>query len=240
MIQLQDVHKYFGQLHVLKGVTTSIDKGEVVVIIGPSGSGKSTVLRCMNYLEEPTSGNVIVDGMNLNVKENINNVRAEVGMVFQRFNLFPHMTVLDNITLAPQKIRGLSKAEAETISHDLLGKVGLSDKAAAYPEQLSGGQQQRVAIARALAMKPKVMLFDEPTSALDPEMVSEVLDVMKALAEEGMTMVIVTHEMSFAKEVATRVLFVDGGEILEEGTPEAVFDAPKHERTKSFLSKVIR
>ena len=240
MIQLQDVHKYFGQLHVLKRVTTSIDKGEVVVIIGPSGSGKSTVLRCMNYLEEPTSGNVIVDGMNLNVKENINNVRAEVGMVFQRFNLFPHMTVLDNITLAPQKIRGLSKAEAETIAHDLLGKVGLSDKAAAYPEQLSGGQQQRVAIARALAMKPKVMLFDEPTSALDPEMVSEVLDVMKALAEEGMTMVIVTHEMSFAKEVATRVLFVDGGEILEEGTPEAVFDAPQHERTKSFLSKVIR
>ena len=240
MIQLQDVHKYFGQLHVLKGVTTSIDKGEVVVIIGPSGSGKSTVLRCMNYLEEPTSGDVIVDGMNLNVKENINNVRAEVGMVFQRFNLFPHMTVLDNIILAPQKIRGLSKAEAETIAHDLLGKVGLSDKAAAYPEQLSGGQQQRVAIARALAMKPKVMLFDEPTSALDPEMVSEVLDVMKALAEEGMTMVIVTHEMSFAKEVATRVLFVDGGEILEEGTPEAVFDAPQHERTKSFLSKVIR
>ena len=239
MIQLQDVHKYFGQLHVLKGVTTSIDKGEVVVIIGPSGSGKSTVLRCMNYLEEPTSGDVIVDGMNLNVKENINNVRAEVGMVFQRFNLFPHMTVLDNITLAPQKIRGLSKAEAETIAHDLLGKVGLSDKAEAYPEQLSGGQQQRVAIARALAMKPKVMLFDEPTSALDPEMVSEVLDVMKALAEEGMTMVIVTHEMSFAK-VATRVLFVDGGEILEEGTPEAVFDAPQHERTKSFLSKVIR
>ena len=240
MIQLQDVHKYFGQLHVLKGVTTTIDKGEVVVIIGPSGSGKSTVLRCMNYLEEPTSGDVIVDGMNLNVKENINNVRAEVGMVFQRFNLFPHMTVLDNITLAPQKIRGLSKADAETIAHDLLGKVGLSDKAEAYPEQLSGGQQQRVAIARALAMKPKVMLFDEPTSALDPEMVSEVLDVMKALAEEGMTMVIVTHEMSFAKEVATRVLFVDGGEILEEGTPEAVFDAPQHERTKSFLSKVIR
>ena len=240
MIQLQDVHKYFGQLHVLKGVTTSIDKGEVVVIIGPSGSGKSTVLRCMNYLEEPTSGDVIVDGMNLNVKENINNVRAEVGMVFQRFNLFPHMTVLDNITLAPQKVRGLSKAEAETIAHALLGKVGLSDKAEAYPEQLSGGQQQRVAIARALAMKPKVMLFDEPTSALDPEMVSEVLDVMKALAEEGMTMVIVTHEMSFAKEVATRVVFVDGGEILEECTPEAVFDAPQHERTKSFLSKVIR
>ncbi len=240
MIKLIDVHKYFGELHVLKGVNTEIDKGEVVVIIGPSGSGKSTVLRCMNYLEEPTSGDVIVDGMNLNVKENINNVRAEVGMVFQRFNLFPHMTVLDNITLAPQKIRGLSKADAEAIAHDLLGKVGLSDKAEAYPEQLSGGQQQRVAIARALAMKPKVMLFDEPTSALDPEMVSEVLDVMKDLAKEGMTMVVVTHEMSFAKEVATRVLFVDGGEILEEGTAEEVFDAPKHERTQSFLSKVIR
>ena len=240
MIKLIDVHKDFGELHVLKGVNAEIDKGEVVVIIGPSGSGKSTVLRCMNYLEEPTSGDVIVDGMNLNVKENINNVRAEVGMVFQRFNLFPHMTVLDNITLAPQKIRGLSKADAEAIAHDLLGKVGLSDKAEAYPEQLSGGQQQRVAIARALAMKPKVMLFDEPTSALDPEMVSEVLDVMKDLAKEGMTMVIVTHEMSFAKEVATRVLFVDGGEILEEGTPTEVFDTPKHERTKSFLSKVIR
>ena len=240
MIKLIDVHKYFGELHVLKGVNTEIDKGEVVVIIGPSGSGKSTVLRCMNYLEEPTSGDVIVDGMNLNVKENINNVRAEVGMVFQRFNLFPHMTVLDNITLAPQKIRGLSKADAEAIAHDLLGKVGLSDKAEAYPEQLSGGQQQRVAIARALAMKPKVMLFDEPTSALDPEMVSEVLDVMKDPAKEGMTMVVVTHEMSFAKEVATRVLFVDGGEILEEGTAEEVFDTPKHERTQSFLSKVIR
>ena len=240
MIQLQNVHKYFGQLHVLKGVSIEIDAGEVVVIIGPSGSGKSTVLRCMNYLEEPTQGDVIVDGMNLNVKENINNVRAEVGMVFQRFNLFPHMTVLDNITLAPQKIRGLSKTEAESTARDLLGKVGLSDKAEVYPEQLSGGQQQRVAIARALAMKPKVMLFDEPTSALDPEMVSEVLDVMKGLAKEGMTMVIVTHEMSFAKEVATRVLFVDGGEILEEGTPTEVFDTPKHERTKSFLSKVIR
>ena len=240
MIKLIDVHKYFGELHVLKGVNTEIDKGEVVVIIGPSGSGKSTVLRCMNYLEEPTSGDVIVDGMNLNVKENINNVRAEVGMVFQRFNLFPHMTVLDNITLAPQKIRGLSKADAEAIAHDLLGKVGLSDKAEAYPEQLSGGQQQRVAIARALAMKPKVMLFDEPTSALDPEMVSEVLDVMQDLAKEGMTMVVVTHEMSFAKEVATRVLFVDGGEILEEGTAEEVFDTPKHDRTKAFLSKVIR
>ena len=193
----------------------------------------------MNYLEEPTSGDVIVDGMNLNVKENINNVRAEVGMVFQRFNLFPHMTVLDNITLAPQKIRKISKAEAEEIALELLAKVGLRDKADSYPQQLSGGQQQRVAIARALAMKPKVMLFDEPTSALDPEMVSEVLDVMKSLAKEGMTMVVVTHEMGFAKEVGTRVLFVDEGKILEAGTPAEVFEHPKNERTQLFLSKIL-
>ena len=216
-----------------------MERGEVVVIIGPSGSGKSTVLRCMNYLEEPTSGDVIVDGMNLNVKENINNVRAEVGMVFQRFNLFPHMTVLDNITLAPQKIRKMSKEEAEKIALELLAKVGLQDKADSYPQQLSGGQQQRVAIARALAMKPKVMLFDEPTSALDPEMVSEVLDVMKNLAKEGMTMVVVTHEMGFAKEVGTRVLFVDEGKILEEGTPKDVFEHPTNERTQLFLSKIL-
>lgn len=240
MIQMIDVHKHFGKLHVLKGINLEISQGEVVVIIGPSGSGKSTVLRCMNYLEEPTGGDVIVDGMNLNNKDNLNQVRAEVGMVFQRFNLFPHMTVLDNITLAPQKVRGQSKKDAEEIGMELLGRVGLADKAKAYPDQLSGGQQQRVAIARALAMKPKVMLFDEPTSALDPEMVSEVLDVMKSLAEEGMTMVIVTHEMGFAKEVATRVIFVDGGEILEQGTPEDVFDHPKEERTKSFLSKILR
>lgn len=234
-----DVYKSFGKNDVLKGINLHVERGEVVVIIGPSGSGKSTVLRCMNYLEEPTSGDVIVDGMNLNVKENINNVRAEVGMVFQRFNLFPHMTVLDNITLAPQKIRKISKAEAEEIALELLAKVGLRDKADSYPQQLSGGQQQRVAIARALAMKPKVMLFDEPTSALDPEMVSEVLDVMKSLAKEGMTMVVVTHEMGFAKEVGTRVLFVDEGKILEAGTPAEVFEHPKNERTQLFLSKIL-
>lgn len=239
MIKMIDVYKSFGKNDVLKGINLHVERGEVVVIIGPSGSGKSTVLRCMNYLEEPTSGDVIVDGMNLNVKENINNVRAEVGMVFQRFNLFPHMTVLDNITLAPQIIRKISKAEAEEIALELLAKVGLRDKADSYPQQLSGGQQQRVAIARALAMKPKVMLFDEPTSALDPEMVSEVLDVMKSLAKEGMTMVVVTHEMGFAKEVGTRVLFVDEGKILEEGTPAEVFEHPKNERTQLFLSKIL-
>lgn len=239
MIKMIDVYKSFGKNEVLKGINLHVERGEVVVIIGPSGSGKSTVLRCMNYLEEPTSGDVIVDGMNLNVKENINNVRAEVGMVFQRFNLFPHMTVLDNITLAPQKIRKMSKEEAEKIALELLAKVGLQDKASSYPQQLSGGQQQRVAIARALAMKPKVMLFDEPTSALDPEMVSEVLDVMKSLANEGMTMVVVTHEMGFAKEVGTRVLFVDEGKILEEGTPKDVFEHPTNERTQLFLSKIL-
>lgn len=239
MIKMIDVYKSFGKNEVLKGINLHVERGEVVVIIGPSGSGKSTVLRCMNYLEEPTSGDVIVDGMNLNVKENINNVRAEVGMVFQRFNLFPHMTVLDNITLAPQKIRKMSKEEAEKIALEMLAKVGLQDKADSYPQQLSGGQQQRVAIARALAMKPKVMLFDEPTSALDPEMVSEVLDVMKNLAKEGMTMVVVTHEMGFAKEVGTRVLFVDEGKILEEGTPKDVFEHPTNERTQLFLSKIL-
>lgn len=239
MIKMIDVYKSFGKNEVLKGINLHVERGEVVVIIGPSGSGKSTVLRCMNYLEEPTSGDVIVDGMSLNVKENINNVRAEVGMVFQRFNLFPHMTVLDNITLAPQKIRKMSKEEAEKIALELLAKVGLQDKADSYPQQLSGGQQQRVAIARALAMKPKVMLFDEPTSALDPEMVSEVLDVMKNLAKEGMTMVVVTHEMGFAKEVGTRVLFVDEGKILEEGTPKDVFEHPTNERTQLFLSKIL-
>lgn len=239
MIDVINLKKSFGDVEVLKGIDITINKGDIVAIIGPSGSGKSTVLRCMNYLEEPTSGDVIVDGMNLNVKENINNVRAEVGMVFQRFNLFPHMTVLDNITLAPQKIRKMSKEEAEKIALELLAKVGLQDKADSYPQQLSGGQQQRVAIARALAMKPKVMLFDEPTSALDPEMVSEVLDVMKNLAKEGMTMVVVTHEMGFAKEVGTRVLFVDEGKILEEGTPKDVFEHPTNERTQLFLSKIL-
>lgn len=239
MIKLQNVHKSFGKNEVLKGVNLHVAKGEVVVIIGPSGSGKSTVLRCMNYLEEPTSGDVIVDGLNLKDKKNLNTVRTEVGMVFQRFNLFPHMTVLDNLTLAQIKVRKISKEEARKVGLDLLKRVGLEDKANAYPESLSGGQQQRVAIARALAMKPKVMLFDEPTSALDPEMVHEVLDVMKSLAEDGMTMVVVTHEMGFAKEVATRVLFIDGGNILEEGTPSDVFDHPSNDRTKSFLSKIL-
>ena len=239
MIELKDVRKSFGKNEVLKGINLQIDKGEVVVIIGPSGSGKSTVLRTMNYLEEPTSGHVIVDGMDLSDKNKLNAVRTEVGMVFQNFNLFPHMTVLDNLILAPVNVRKTDKKEAQNIAMKLLERVGLADKAQMYPDSLSGGQKQRVAIARALAMKPKVMLLDEPTSALDPEMVREVLDVMKSLADEGMTMVIVTHEMGFAKEVADRVLFVDGGQILEDGTPVQVFDAPSSDRTKLFLSKIL-
>lgn len=239
MIKLENVHKSFGKNEVLKGINLYIEQGQVVVIIGPSGSGKSTVLRTMNYLEEPTSGKVIVDGMDLSDKKKLNDVRAEVGMVFQNFNLFPHMTVMENLTLAQTKVRKTSMEEAKKIGQALLDRVGLADKANAYPDSLSGGQKQRVAIARALAMRPKVMLFDEPTSALDPEMVSEVLDVMKSLAEEGMTMVIVTHEMGFAKKVADRVLFVDGGLILEDDTPERVFDAPTNERTKSFLDKIL-
>lgn len=239
MIELKDVRKSFGKNEVLKGINLQIDKGEVVVIIGPSGSGKSTVLRTMNYLEEPTSGHVIVDGMDLSDKNKLNAVRKEVGMVFQNFNLFPHMTVLDNLILAPVNVRKTDKKEAQDIAMKLLERVGLADKAQMYPDSLSGGQKQRVAIARALAMKPKVMLFDEPTSALDPEMVREVLDVMKSLADEGMTMVIVTHEMGFAKEVADRVLFVDGGQILEDGTPAQVFDTPSSDRTKLFLSKIL-
>ena len=239
MIKLENVHKSFGKNEVLKGINLHIKQGQVVVIIGPSGSGKSTVLRTMNYLEEPTSGKVIVDGMDLSDKKKLNDVRAEVGMVFQNFNLFPHMTVMENLTLAQTKVRKTSMEEAKKIGQALLDRVGLADKANAYPDSLPGGQKQRVAIARALAMRPKVMLFDEPTSALDPEMVSEVLDVMKSLAEEGMTMVIVTHEMGFAKKVADRVLFVDGGLILEDNTPERVFDAPTNERTKSFLDKIL-
>lgn len=239
MIELKDVRKSFGKNEVLKGINLRIEKGEVVVIIGPSGSGKSTVLRTMNYLEEPTSGHVIVDNMDLSDKKKLNEVRTEVGMVFQNFNLFPHMTVLDNLTLAQINVRKTSKQDAEDVALKLLERVGLADKAHMYPDSLSGGQKQRVAIARALAMKPKVMLFDEPTSALDPEMVREVLDVMKSLADEGMTMVIVTHEMGFAKEVADRVLFVDGGQILEDGTPAQVFDAPTSDRTKLFLSKIL-
>ena len=239
MIDIENLHKSFGDVHVLKGIDLNIKEKEVVAIIGPSGSGKSTLLRCMNYLEEPTQGNVSVDGILLDGEANINKVREEVGMVFQRFNLFPHMTVLQNIMLAPMKVRQISRSEAEESAKKLLDRVGLADKAESFPSQLSGGQQQRVAIARASAMKPKVMLFDEPTSALDPEMVGEVLDVMRSLAEEGMTMVIVTHEMGFAREVGDRVLFVDDGRILEQGTPEAVFEHPQQERTKAFLSKVL-
>ena len=238
MISVRNLKKSFGSVEVLKGIDLDIAEKEVVVIIGPSGSGKSTLLRCINYLEQPTSGEIVVDGMKLG-ETDINKVRAEVGMVFQRFNLFPHMTVMDNITLAPMKVRGVSKEEAEADALRLLEKVGLADRAAAYPEQLSGGQQQRVAIARALAMKPKVMLFDEPTSALDPEMVKEVLEVMKELAREGMTMAVVTHEMGFAREVGDRVLFVDYGVILEQGTPEEIFSHPKEERMQEFLSKIL-
>ena len=239
IIEIKNLQKAFGDLQVLRGIDLNIEEKEVVVIIGPSGSGKSTLLRCMNYLEEPTGGSIVVDGIPLDGEANINKIREEVGMVFQRFNLFPHMTVLENITLAPMKVRHVNQADAEHTAMDLLHRVGLEDKAGSYPDQLSGGQQQRIAICRALAMNPKVMLFDEPTSALDPEMVGEVLDVMKRLAESGMTMVIVTHEMGFAREVGDRLLFVDGGYIVEQGPPKEVFENPKEERTKSFLSKVL-
>ena len=239
MIEIKNLHKSFGHVEVLKGVDVSIEEKEVVVIIGPSGSGKSTLLRCMNYLEEPTSGDITVDNMKLDKHADINKIRENIGMVFQRFNLFPHMTVLENIVLAPTKVLKISRDEAISTAMDLLQRVGLKEKANSYPSQLSGGQQQRVAIARALAMKPKVMLFDEPTSALDPEMVGEVLDVMKSLANQGMTMVVVTHEMGFAREVGDRVLFVDEGRIIEEGTPKEIFENPKQERTKLFLSKIL-
>lgn len=239
MIEIKNLHKSFGHVEVLKGVDVSIEEKEVVVIIGPSGSGKSTLLRCMNYLEEPTSGDITVDNMKLDKHADINKIRENIGMVFQRFNLFPHMTVLENIVLAPIKVLKISRDEAISTAMDLLQRVGLKEKANSYPSQLSGGQQQRVAIARALAMKPKVMLFDEPTSALDPEMVTEVLDVMKSLANQGMTMVVVTHEMGFAREVGDRVLFVDEGRIIEEGTPKEIFENPKQERTKLFLSKIL-
>ncbi len=240
MIRIKSLHKNFGNLEVLKGIDYEVKEKEVVCVIGPSGSGKSTFLRCINLLEEITDGEILIEGVKVNdPKTNINEIRTEVGMVFQQFNLFPHMTVLDNITMAPLKVRKITKSEAENLALELLDKVGLKQKADNYPEQLSGGQQQRVAIARALAMKPKIMLFDEPTSALDPEMVNEVLDVMKQLADEGMTMVIVTHEMGFAREVADRVLFMDGGYIVEQGKPEDIFGNPQNERTKAFLSKVL-
>ena len=240
MIKLENVHKSFGKNEVLKGIDLHIEKGQVVVIIGPSGSGKSTVLRTMNYLEEPTSGKVIVDGMDLSDKSKLNEVRAEVGMVFQNFNLFPHMTVMENLTLAQTKVRKTSSDEAKKIGQALLDRVGLGDKANAYPDSLSGGQKQRVAIARALAMKPKVMLFDEPTSALDPELVGEVLNTIKSLAEEGTTMILVTHEIGFAREVATRILFMDGGKIAADGTPEEIIDHPENPRLQQFLNFVNR
>lgn len=239
MIKIRGLKKKYGKNEILKGIDLDVNKSEVVVVIGPSGSGKSTLLRCVNYLEVPTDGVIAIDGEEITRKVDINTIRAEVGMVFQHFNLFPHMSVLDNITLAPIKVRGKSKEEAEKIALELLDKVGLKDKAASYPSQLSGGQQQRVAIARALAMQPKIMLFDEPTSALDPEMVKEVLEVMKRLAESGMTMMVVTHEMGFAREVADRVIFVDGGKILEMGHPNEVFEHPKEKRTQEFLNKIL-
>ena len=240
MIQIKSLHKSFGTLEVLKGIDLEITQGEVTVIMGPSGSGKSTLLRCINLLEDITSGTVIVDGHDVRDKKtNINFIRTEAGMVFQQFNLFPHMTALGNVTLGPIKVRKMSKTEARKLGRDILAKVGLSDKADVYPDHLSGGQKQRVAIARSLALRPKAMLFDEPTSALDPELVGEVLEVMKQLGREGMTMVVVTHEMSFAREVADRVIFMDEGLIIEENTPEEMFTNPQHERTKSFLRKVL-
>ncbi|MDA8210900.1 MAG: amino acid ABC transporter ATP-binding protein [Clostridia bacterium] len=239
MIVINGLYKNFGRLEVLKDINCKVNEQEVVVVIGPSGSGKSTMLRCINKLEDATKGQIVVDGIPLNSEANINAIRREVGMVFQRFNLFPHMTALQNISLAPMKVRKMDRAAAEKIARELLAKVGLSDKAGVYPEQLSGGQQQRVAIARALAMRPKIMLFDEPTSALDPEMVGEVLAVMKDLAREGMTMVVVTHEMGFAREVGDRVIFMDEGRIVEAGTPEQIFANPHNPRLKAFLSKIL-
>lgn len=240
MIRVNNLHKSFGKNDVLKGINEHIKKGEVVVVIGPSGSGKSTFLRCLNLLEEPTSGKIIFEDNDITDKKvDINKIREKMGMVFQQFNLFPHKTVLENLTIAPIKVKGISKVQAEKKAMELLERVGLSNKAKAYPSSLSGGQKQRIAIARALAMEPDVMLFDEPTSALDPEMVGEVLNVMKDLAKEGMTMVVVTHEMGFAKEVGDRIIFMDNGNIVEQGTPDEIFSNPKNPRTIDFLSKVL-
>jgi polar amino acid transport system ATP-binding protein len=240
VIKINDLHKSFGSNEVLKGISKEIKKGEVVAIIGPSGSGKSTFLRCINLLETPNKGDIYIEGQNLTDKKtNIDGIRQKVGMVFQHFNLFPHKTVLENLTLAPMRLRGKSPSEAKEKAMELLGKVGLANKANEYPNRLSGGQKQRIAIARALAMEPHVMLFDEPTSALDPEMVREVLDVMRNLVAEGMTMLIVTHEMGFAKNVANRVFFMDQGTVLEDANPKELFENPKHDRTKEFLDKVL-
>ena len=240
IVRLEKVNKWFGPLHVLRDIDLAVAPGEVVVIIGPSGSGKSTLIRTINRLEEIQKGRIVVDGIELNRDvRNIDAVRKEVGMVFQSFNLFPHMTVLENITLAPRIVRKWPREKAEKIAMELLERVGIADQAEKYPAQLSGGQQQRVAIARALAMQPKIMLFDEPTSALDPEMVGEVLDAMKELAKSGMTMLVVTHEMGFAREVADRVIFMDMGEIIEEGEPDQVFSNPRHERTQAFLGRIL-
>lgn len=240
MIRVRNLCKKFADLEVLNNISTDINKGEVLVIIGPSGSGKSTFLRCLNLLEEPTSGEIIFEGTSITSKDNdINLLRQKMGMVFQQFNLFSHLTVLENVTIAPIKVKGMSKEEAEKVALNLLKRIGLEDKANVYPQNLSGGQKQRIAIARALAMSPDVLLFDEPTSALDPEMVGEVLDVMKDLAKDGMTMIVVTHEMGFAKEVADRVFFMDNGSIIEEGTADEVFKAPKNQRTKDFLAKLL-
>ncbi|WP_033543843.1 amino acid ABC transporter ATP-binding protein [Planococcus sp. CAU13] len=240
MIRVENLKKSFGDLEVLKDMSTVVEEKEVICVIGPSGSGKSTFLRCLNRLEEISGGHVYIDGTDItDPKNDINKIRQDVGMVFQQFNLFPHKTVMQNVTLAPMKLKGLDKAAAEKKAYELLDKVGLREKAKAYPGELSGGQKQRVAIARALAMDPKIMLFDEPTSALDPEMVGDVLDVMKDLAREGMTMVVVTHEMGFAAEMGDRVLFIDGGYIVEENIPKELFGNPQHERTKAFLSKVL-
>lgn len=240
MIKVKNLHKKFGKLDVLQGIDVSIEKGEVIVVIGPSGSGKSTFLRCLNLLEQPSDGEIIFEDINITDKRNdINRQRQKMGMVFQNFNLFPHLTVLENITLAPIKLKNESREQAENNARALLKRIGLEEKANNYPAQLSGGQKQRIAIVRSLAMSPDVMLFDEPTSALDPEMVGEVLEVMKELASEGMTMVVVTHEMGFAREVGTRVLFMDEGKIKEEARPEEIFSNPRNERTKEFLSKIL-
>ncbi|NCC23994.1 MAG: amino acid ABC transporter ATP-binding protein [Deltaproteobacteria bacterium] len=240
MIEIEHIHKWFGELHVLQDVSLQVSKGEVIVVCGPSGSGKSTLIRCINRLEPIQQGRIVVDDVDINAEDvNLTLLRAEIGFVFQQFNLYPHMTVLENVVLAPTLVRKLSKTEAKDLAMDLLRKVNIPEKAHEYPAQLSGGQQQRVAIARGLAMQPKIMLFDEPTSALDPEMINEVLDVMKNLAREGMTMLCVTHEMGFAREVADRVIFMDGGRLVEENTPDIFFSSPENERTRAFLDKIL-